>query len=469
MATQEQVNIEVGKLYAQMADYISRKVQGSDTFSGLSGNQHAELELLAKELSSDIANIQVGTQLQKAKALNTINIELAEYIVSTPNSPYIDKMSASQLNQLALQSVVGGAEDYVTFGHEINDLIAHLAIQQNLSIELFESLLACYSILDGDIAGFMSEARTNGSSLSDLLSVQQLTEISDSTESLGSLNPILSEKIASVVELSKPYYNIDFNLLKNAGYDLRENAALLIPFIPAAVQYAGWTTALLYAGNAVVDDAINRNTDRGFKGEKAVDELEARFCKVYSNALETFYQSLHKICTEAITNPRVNKLSVLKTLNRLKSTDDYKNLELLESREYEDPRGAWLFGHDGSVIKFNYGENCPQGKLSQAGYALFALKEIPSNDDLLTKSPDEIKSILSTIASMCGVKAEVYKKAEEAAEKAQEESYEKAGLADAARRRRAVTHLIEWASYGAVGVGVIWGLSKVYKSYKSED
>ena len=33
MATQEQVNNEVAKLYAQMADYISRKVQGSDTFS----------------------------------------------------------------------------------------------------------------------------------------------------------------------------------------------------------------------------------------------------------------------------------------------------------------------------------------------------------------------------------------------------------------------------------------------------
>lgn len=469
MATQEKVNAEVGKVYSEYAEYISKKIQSSDTFSGLSRNQHAELELLAKELSSDIANIQVGTQLQKVKALNTINIELAEYIVSTPNSPYIDKMSASQLNQLALQSVVGGPEDYVTFGHEINDIIAHLAIQQNLSIELFESLLACYSILDGDIPGFMSEARTNGSSLTDLLGERQLTEINDSTESLGSLNPILSEKIACLVELSKPYYNIDFNLLKNAGYDLRENPAFLIPFIPAAVQYSGWTIALLFAGNAVVDDTVRKNTDRVFTKEKAVDELEAKFCKVYSNALETFYQSLHQICTNAITNPKVNKLSVLKTLNRLKSTDDYKNLELLESREYKDPRGAGFFGHDGSVIKFNYAKNCPQGKLSQAGYALFALKEIPSNDELLTKSPNQIKSILSTTASMCGVKAEVYKKAEEAAEKAQKEAYEKAGLADAARRRRAITHLIEWAAYGAVSVGVIWGLSKVYKGYKSED
>ena len=58
------------------------------------------------------------------------------------------------------------------------------------------------------------KARTNGSSLTDLLGERQLTEINDSTESLGSLNPILSEKIACLVELSKPYYNIDFNLLK---------------------------------------------------------------------------------------------------------------------------------------------------------------------------------------------------------------------------------------------------------------
>ena len=50
-----------------------------------------------------------------------------------------------------------------------------------------------------------------------------------------------------------------------------------------------------------------------------------------------------------------------------------------------------------------------------------------------------------------------------------EEARKRSSLEDAKRRRRAVTHLIEWAAYGAVSVGVIWGLSKVYKGYKSDD
>ena len=81
MATQEQVNNEVAKLYAQMADYISRKVQGSDTFSGLSANQHAELDAIAQDLSASIRNLEIGTRLQKHEAMNTIGNEVAGMLV----------------------------------------------------------------------------------------------------------------------------------------------------------------------------------------------------------------------------------------------------------------------------------------------------------------------------------------------------------------------------------------------------
>ena len=134
----------------------------------------------------------------------------------------------------------------------------------------------------------------------------------------------------------------------------------------------------------VVDDTVRKKCGRVFTKEKAVDELEAKFCKVYSNALGLSITSSSNMYKTLITNPKVNKLSVLKTLNRLKSTDDYKNLEL-ESREYKDPRGAGFLGMMAQLSNLTMLKIVLQGKLSQAGYALFALKEIPSNNDYLPK------------------------------------------------------------------------------------
>ena len=76
---------------------------------------------------------------------------------------------------------------------------------------------------------------------------------------------------------------------------------------------------------------------------------------------------------------------------------------------------------------------------------------------------------MNLIAIQFGKGGEVFRIGAENDKREAEEARKRSSLEDAKRRRRAVTHLIEWGTYGLVSVGVIWGLSKVYKGYKSDD
>ena len=86
------------------------------------------------------------------------------------------------------------------------------------------------------------------------------------------------------------------------------------------------------------------------------------------------------------------------------------------------------------------------GQLQDAGLVLDVIKAIPG--DITNLTPKEKQQKLNLIAIQFGKGGEVFRIAAENDKREAEEARKRSSLEDAKRRRRAVTHLIEWAAYG---------------------
>jgi hypothetical protein len=470
MATQEQVNIEVGKLYAQMADYISRKVQGSDTFSGLSGNQHAELDAIAQDLSASIRNLEIGTRRQKHEAMNTIGNEVAGMLVAVPNSPY-SQYSPQQVNVLSMQSTLGGEKEYLAFAKGLNASAFELTARLPFLRELQKSIADWYSTLNGN-RGIIEDSgigrRTNAHTLVglNLLSQKDQNEISTSDQSTEDLLKGMQIQLNTIAVLSKNYFNVNEDLI------IRENLALLIPLIPEIAVSVKALVAVVVACAGTTAIHITKDTMDARDAELADNFTQQTlshqhdFCEKVNEALSVVYDKTKSLIESALISFENGEVSldgifqILQSLKKSQSTSDALT-KLINKDSYRDPTDSDKF------LEFSYLKHCVMGQVQNAGLVIDVIKAIPT--DVSGYTENEKKQKLNLIAMTFGKGGEVFRIAAQNAKKAEEEARQKSSLADAARRRRAVTHLIEWATYGAVSVGVIWGLSKVYKSYKSEE
>lgn len=467
MATQEQVNIEVGNLFGEMAEYTSRKVQGSDTFSGLSGNQHAELASLAKDLNVKIAEVD-GTAMQKAQAVNEITNEIAKIIVDSPNSPYYQKYTPQQINVLAMQSVLGGHREYVEFGNQINDTILDFNLKIQFLDDFIERLGACYGLLNGNESVESTFLRRNGESLLLKYASDKIPQIDESLNSLGDLKSYLADSVFVLSEIAKSYYNVNESVLSELGYISTRLNPLPVVIIPM-VKVVGWTaTACASAWMAywTKEQIVDMKAKGVLTRIQEKETIRLGFCLNTSKALEALYASMESMLRKCIELNSDKKL-MLKLLLEMKMSEAYGKLLNLVSDKFIDPTTIKLLS-DGKEISFNYAEDCIQGQIRNNAFN--ALSQLPDSERAIDRqSAAEDDALVKHLAIACGGLEDSYEKAAKVAEEARRTALEESGLEDAARRRRAVTNLIEWATYGAVGVGVIWGLSKVYKGYKSDD
>jgi len=459
MATQKQVNTEVGKIYSECIEYISKKVQSSDTFSGLSGNQHAELEALAKKANSQIADLKIGEPLQKIKATNEVRNEIAQMLVSDPKSPYA-KYTPQQVNVLAMQSALGGQQEYVGFGKRINDTLLDRTLKVKFLTSFEDSLRESYESLAG-----RDGARENGAraSLITLLNQQQRNEVNESLTSLVDLRADYSDSIFEISETSKCYYNTSDSKLNELGVYVGDRSNPLITLTFIGIAKVGALMVLAYCAKLGVDDLKDTKRLNVFEGEQQAKAVKDNFCAEVSKSLEQFYKAIKDILEQVIVQ-KLNPTDAL--LNLALSKGSFEKLKEVESEEYTIPNSIGLFS-DGKPATFKY-EECIDAQVKEAiGFDVFNL--IPSKSEINTTSEDKQKELIQNLIIHFGGMREAYAKAAAFSFAQAEVARKQAGIEDAARRRRAVTHLIEWAAYGAVSVGVIWGLSKVYKSYKSDD
>ena len=472
--SQDEINGQVGVLYAKAADFIYNNIRTTDTFGQMSGELQAALTDVSRKMQAEIAKIEC-TRLQKIKALNTVNAEMALHVVTDPRSPYAGKMSADQFNRLALQSVLGGPKEYIAFGNEINGTLEKLILREKFSKDLYDNLMGCYTVLQGnEPSSNLSLSRENAPNLNLLatLSLKAMDDIDRSTQQLGNLESQLADQIACLVEFSKPYFNIQYDVLEEAGYTLspRSNAAFLIPFIPA-LKTAIYT-ALAYAGGLAIIDLSEKKEQAATRSVSLEETERNTFCEEVNEALKVLYSTLSTLIS-GFSNAGGSAATLLKALVSLKNSEAYKNILDIQSREYilYSKVGVFQSTTEPDVrVRYTYGKDCITGQLKEADMALNAFVGIPSTEsevDGLT--PAQQKEKVISLGSLVGASVDFYKKAAENAKERAAKAYEKSGLADAARRRRAFTNLIEYGSYAAVGLGVIWGLSKIYKGYVSED
>ena len=467
MATQEQVNIEIGKIYSQTLEYISKRVQGSDTFSGLSGNQHAALEALAKKANAQIAELELkdATQLQKIRAMNVIGNQISELLISAPNSPY-KNYTPQQVNVIAMQSILGGEKEYTDFGNLINDTLKKFALQIEFIENLESGLFECYRILNGDSPSPSSMfARNNG----DLFSSTQLEKIEASLSNLRSVGESLQDSIFCLSTLAENYYTVNDSNLRELGF-VRErgNPLFLIPAIPAAVKAVMWVTAgcvIAYEVFFTSDLIVKGKVQSTSTNENIVTSKRLSFCLEVQKALELLYTEMQSNLVSSIMDDSKDPKLMLINLSKLKENERFQKIETIQSEEYTLPNSIGLLSN-GEKATFTYGKDCITGQLFSAQQVLASL---PNEAGINNLTKPERQELANNLIDLCGGRAKLYAEAATFSLARENVAYERSGLADDARRRRAVTHLIEWATYGAVSVGVIWGLSKVYKSYESDD
>ena len=466
--TQDQVNTEIAKLYAAMLEYVSKNVQSADTFGGLSGNQLVEMESLAKELNIAISKVK-GTDTQKFEAMNAIGNEIATMLVSAPNSPY-KEYTPQQVNVLAMQSVLGGPKEYQKYAQELNNIVSNLSIEIPFIYDMQNALYDWYGVLNRQQIIDESLRRNPLGDLVDLdiLKPDDRKGIDKSFENLQTLKEVSEKQLTAIRILSKNYFNVHRDL------NLRHNFAFLAPLIPEAIALSA--KVLLYTATACASATginytwqWNKELVEDKQRVKADKDLNIKlgyindFCEKVNDALSVVFEATRKQIQYALSDKNIlvaDVLAMLQNLKNAQATEDSLS-KLISKDTYPDPFNP------GQFLEFNFTETCVQGQLEGAGKVINALDNIPSNTSGL--KDQEILSKINLVASLFGEGGKIYEIAAENNRKAQEEAREKSGLEDAERRRRAVTHLIEWATYGAVGVGVIWGLSKVYKGYKNDD
>ena len=484
--TQLEINRKVFDILNKSSKFIIKNIQMPSSLSQLSGRTanavQAVVEQAFKEINKELPSI---TLEERTNAIQAWSDEIFDVLVHDPNSPY-HGYDIQGIKALALQGMLG-KEGYKKLSQDILKNLQAYTDEMELILSARETAGNLVDILNGVSLDLDALAESTTPALQPLaryLTVAQTEDYNNALNTILTVEEQFTARFRNFIKVSSYISNVSSSLLSNLlsqspmirelhladtllGYEEdtepRTNPLFAIP--PLATVAKGIAVALgAAAGSAVTYFFISSTAKSAVSEDNDRTKTEIQgFCREVTDALSRVEKQISTALTNALSEDNIGSFNPQITLKQLKNANkinkinfETKVIDFVESGIFET-----------KMKTINFHQNCTSGKIVNAEVVdVFAgLNGV----DVDTLTREEAIVHIRTIANAFKMDSNALQKLSTMHKQLQAEAYEKSGQADSARRRRAVTNLIEYGAYGAVALGVIWGLSKIYKGYASED
>jgi hypothetical protein len=485
--TQLEINRKVSDILNKSSEFIIKNIQMPSSLSQVSGRTanavQTVVEQAFKEINKELPSI---TLEERTDALRAWSDEILDLLAHDPNSPYYG-YDTQGIKALALQGMLG-KEGYKKLSQDILKSLQAYTDEMELILSARETAGNLVDILNGvslDPEALAEIATPTLQPLARYLTVAQAEEYSNALNTILTVEEKFTARFRNFIKVSSYISNVSYPLLSNLlsqspmirelhladtllGYEEEtEPRTNPLPFaLPPLVKVAtgiGVALASAWAGYWVYTD-VSDKLDSNLKRKERYDEetLES-FCKKVTDALSIVESQISTALTNALSEDNIGSFDPQITLKQLKNANDINKIDF-EIKVIDFVKSG-IFETKMKTINFH--ENCISGNIVAAEVVNVFAGLDGVDVDSLTREQAIIH--IRAIANAFEMDSNALQKLSTMHKQLQAEAYEKSGQADSARRRRAITNLIEYGAYGAVALGVIWGLSKVYKGYASED
>jgi len=469
MSNEENVNTLVDRT----VQHLLSKVRPVDVFSKLTQTQRGEIAIQIGHLHKEIEKLNLTSQ-QYYTATNNIWDQSVSELKSDPKSRYA-QMTPKDVKLIALNTLVGSENVDNLFKNRNNLLINAIIKKAQLpqDIRTLEEMVEAMGPSQTLSASTLEQQTNNNliSSEENRVLITRLRQLSDTSEldvliselsnnTYGLYSPVTKDSIQGVRE---HYINtLDIPELKENSALLRKNP---IPLIPVAITFAGTLKTMVVAGLAYVAwDQMNTHEQA-----KLMDVCRRRE-EAFISVMENLKRSLQEILKAS--NSSNHRALLTKALTCL-----YPTLRKLRKNVSSDTiaRSLVVFKVDcnfettrAGLISFvdefakDVAPNSNQGDIERI---------IPTKVDQLT--PQEAEAKLLQLISVLNISVDIARSNEKNLESAAEELRDKNVIDQFMRFAnnllKTATTVFEYAMYSLLGLGILWGGVKVYKTYKNED
>lgn len=450
-------NAKLKNALIEEAELLLKKIPAPSSIEHISPRSLETIRQASIEFGKEVFPELEGTQLEKFTALKEILSETLEGLATNPLSKYFGQ-DVSNLKSASVRGILGNKE-YETLASEMNATL--LRTESNIALA---SLTADYVFqLDTALSGRDSLSplipRSNDASTSSGPIKRNLYEfnpslkrtVDNALKDADNLAKSQDEFLNECLELSEILFHVNpkkANALKKTfdelGPETFEN-----PFfaIPPLVQGTLWVFGLIFVGNEVQLYVRESNSNYKIREEKKEEAAFESFCAKVSDVIATVQKSaseLAKAATDPAVIANINPQEILLSFLPLKS-------ELTNKIQSFDE-------------KYQYNK-CISAQVSM----LDPLASLPStHQDIQGLSFDDAIKTLLQIAIALGVSGTTYADFAEKQRAEAKRLREESGLEDDLKRRQLFTNVLTYGAYSALGLGIIWGASKIYLSAKAQ-
>lgn len=436
---------------------LLKKIPAPTSIEHISPRSLETIRQATVEFGEDVFPKLEGTRLEKFKALKDIFQETLTTLTTDPSSKYFGQ-NVENLKSASIRGILGNKE-YEKMASDMNATL--LRTESNIALA---SLTADYvfqldTVLSGRDQLSLRIPRANDASVASGPLKRNLYELSPSLKTTMDnalaeaykLAESQNEFLNECLELSEILFHVNSenaNALKGTFASLNpkvlENPLFAIPPI---VQGTLWAFGILFAGRELVRiDSERQSTFKINEDKKKEAQVEA-FCAKVSEVIATAQKAASELA-KAATDPdvilNINPNDILLSFLAMK-TDHSENIVSFDK-------------------KYTYSQ-CASAQVDK----LAPLASLPATEQEIRALPFEgAHETLRAIAIGFGVSAQSY---EELAQKQRDEAKrlrEESGLADDLKRKKLFTSVLTYGAYSALGLGIIWGASKIYLSYKAQ-